>query len=473
MKRLICHGCLWLFVFTCHASALFETEEPRLYSGSIEVPTLGELNMVIGISETDEGTYILLTVPSQGAKNIPLDATYQVDGALSAELPQAGLSFTVKENETQTTLTGHMEQGLTFPIEFTRVDSIPEFTRPQNPVGPFPYSEREVTALHPSGHLIAGTLTTPKGNGPFPCAVLISGSGMQDRDESLMGHKPFLVIADYLTRNGIAVLRFDDRGVGGSVVENDEDITLATSEDFATDVAVMVEAARMHPSIDSKRVGVIGHSEGGLIGPMVAVNDDTLAFVIMLAGPGVAGNELLPVQLAMLAQSNGAEQELIDVVVHESMSLYEMMEVGANDEELREQMALLVAAQCVITEVEISEEDIANAIDQGLETMRSPWMQFFLFYDPAPVLSQITCPVLAMNGTLDVQVSSKQNLPAIEMAMTNAVGALTIVELDGLNHLFQPATSGSVSEYSVIETTFDQGALEKMSEWLMEVTDVD
>ena len=136
-------------------------------------------------------------------------------------------------------------------------------------------------------------------------------------------------------------------------------------------------------------------------------------------------------------------------------------------------MALLVAAQCVITEVEISEEDIANAIDQGLETMRSPWMQFFLFYDPAPVLSQITCPVLAMNGTLDVQVSSKQNLPAIEMAMTNAVGALTIVELDGLNHLFQPATSGSVSEYSVIETTFDQGALEKMSEWLMEVTDVD
>lgn len=469
-KRSACQYVLWLCIVVCQ---VFAVEEARLYTGSIQIPTLGDLGMTLGIQDSDEGTFVLLTVPTQGAKNVPLEATFMEDGSMTASLPQAALTFVLKENAGQTRLTGHMEQGLVFPIDFERVSSLPILNRPQNPIGPFPYKDREVTALHPDGHILAGTLTIPKGRGPFPCAVLISGSGMQDRDESLMGHKPFLVIADYLTRNGIAVLRFDDRGAGGSAVDNPDDLKTVTSEDFATDVAVMVSASRMHPEIDSRRVGVIGHSEGGLIGPMVAVNDGKLAFVVMLAGPGVTGAELLPVQQALLLQSSGVDPALIDSVVNASMSLYELMEAGASEEELRERMVELVEVQFAVEGIEISEELFDSAVDEGLETMTSPWMQFFLFHDPAPVLAQVQCPVLALNGTLDVQVSSSQNLPAIVDAMINAEGELTVIELEGLNHLFQPATTGAVSEYGQIETTFAPFALEEIRDWLLEVTDVD
>jgi uncharacterized protein len=469
LHRLISQCFVWLFLFTCSVSA----DDTRLYSGEIQVPTMGALQMTLGVSETNEGAFLFLTVPTQGAKDIPLEATYTQDGALSAELAQAGLSFVVTENDDFTKLTGEMHQGLVFEIDFDRVVEIAELVRPQNPTEPYPYDSREVTSLHPDGHLLQGTLTIPEGRGPFPCAVLISGSGPQDRDESIMGHKPFLVISDYLTRNGIAVLRYDDRGIGGSRMENIEDLKEDTSEDFATDVGVMIQAARIHPKIDNKRVGVIGHSEGGLIGPMVAAGDPKLAFVVMLAGPGVAGYELLPVQQARLLQSMGADQELIDSVLHASMSLYELMGSDASDEELREQMAELVKIQLSAQGLEVTEEIYEQAINEGLETITLPWMQFFLFHDPAPVLEKIKCPVLAMNGTKDVQVDSVQNLTVIREVKENFDRDITIVELEGLNHLFQLATTGSVADYGQIETTFDTEALEIMTEWIDEVTDVD
>ena len=293
----------WLCVVPCVAQ---EEAQPRLYTGAIEVPTIGELGMSLAISDTDEGMFVFMSVPMQGAENIPLNATYLSTGEISATLRQAGIVFTLKENGDQTELTGKMLQsGFTFTIDFKRVDALPTLNRPQTPTEPFVYSTREVTSLHPEGHLIAGTLTIPGGEGSFPCAVLISGSGQQDRNESLMGHQPFLIIADYLSSNGIAVLRYDDRGVGGSVMKNTEDVLEDTSADFATDAALMVQAARMHPEVDSRRVGVIGHSEGGLIGPMVAINDSKLAFVIMLAGPGIKGLELLPLQQTLLLRAGG------------------------------------------------------------------------------------------------------------------------------------------------------------------------
>lgn len=459
------HCILWFSIFTGNVIA----DEPRLYTGEIPIPTMGPLEMTLGISDTEEGTFILLTVPTQGAKDIPLPATYKQDGSLFAELPQAGLSFVVFENDDHTKLTGEMHQGLVFEIDFTRIQEHTELARPQHPVGPFPYWEYEVTAQHPEGHLLQGTLTIPEGQGPFPCAVLISGSGLQDRDESLMGHKPFLVLADHLSRNGIAVLRYDDRGVGGSVVEDKTTLALATSEDFGSDVAVMVHAVRNHSEIDARRVGVIGHSEGGLIGPMVAVSDSKLAFVVMLAGPGVAGDELLPVQQARLLETADADPKLVDALVHASMTLYEMMEKNAPENVLRVQMKELVAIQFEAQELEVTEELFEQAIDEGIEVMCSPWMQYFLFYDPAPTLAQVACPVLALNGSKDVQVDSNQNLTAIKKVKTESGTDITIIELDGLNHLFQPAITGAVSEYGKIETTFDPEALSIMTAWLEEV----
>ncbi|MFT4593278.1 MAG: pimeloyl-ACP methyl ester carboxylesterase [Phycisphaerales bacterium] len=463
------HCFIWLCLFVCTSFA----DEVRIYTGSIEVPSLGSLEMSLGVAEGDEGTYLLLTVPTQGAQDMPLNATYMEGGVLFAELPQAGLSFEVKENKDQSKLTGVMHQGLDFSIDFVRVEALPTLDRPQNPQAPFPYTEREVTVLHPDNFLLQGTLTIPDGKGPFPCAVMISGSGPQDRDETLMGHKPFLVIADYLSRIGIAVLRYDDRGVGGSVMEDYELLRNATSVDFATDAALMVHAARLHPEIDARRVGVIGHSEGGLIGPMVAVKDEALDFVVMLAGPGVPGDEILLLQQALLLQTAGATEEQVDRVKNASLSMYEMMEAGASDEEVVELMLELVLVQAEIQGIVLDDVKIEDAVDAGLEQMYSPWMQYFLFYDPVPTLTEVDCPILAMNGTLDLQVDANQNLPAIATAVEEAGGDLTIVELENLNHLFQPATTGAISEYGQIEITFDQEALDIMGAWLLEVTDDD
>lgn len=460
---------LWL----CFVIGAASAQETRLYSGVIQIPVMGPMEMTLGISETDAGTFLLLTVPNQGAKDIPLRATYKQDGSLSAELPQAELQFIVFENAELTLLTGTMIQGLEFEIEFERVTTHKEMVRPQLPEAPFPYIEYEVTAQHPEGHVLQGTLTIPEGRGPFPCAILISGSGMQDRDESLMGHKPFLVIADYLSRNGIAVLRYDDRGIGGSVMENIEDITGDTSEDFATDASVMVHAARIHPEIDERRVGVIGHSEGGLIGPMVAIGDPKLAFVIMLAGPGVAGFELLPVQQALILHVSGVDDELIERVINASMSFYELMQANASDEELIEQMTELITVQLLAHEIEVSEELLEQGVEEGISQMTSPWMRFFLYYDPTIALAQVTCPVLALNGTKDLQVDANQNLSAIEAVKSSTGNDITIIELEGLNHLFQPATTGSIAEYAQIEITFDYDTLVLMGNWISEVTDAE
>lgn len=467
--RRMTHCFIWLCLFVCTSVS----DEVRIYTGSIEVPSLGPLEMSLGVAEGDEGTYLLLTVPTQGAQDIPLKATFMQGGMLFAELPQAGLSFEVKENKDQSKLTGVMHQGLDFPIDFVRAEALPTIERPQNPQAPFPYTEREVTVLHPDKFLLQGTLTIPEGKGPFPCAVMISGSGQQDRDETLMGHKPFLIIADYLTRIGIAVLRYDDRGVGGSVMEDYELLRNATSVDFATDAALMVHAARLHPEIDARRVGVIGHSEGGLIGPMVAVEDEALDFVVMLAGPGVPGDEILLLQQALLLQTAGATEEQIDRARNALLSMYEMMEAGAVDEEVVDLIVELALVQTEIQGIALDAASLEEAVDDGIEALYSPWMQYFLFYDPAPTLTEVDCPILAMNGTLDLQVDANQNLPAIATAVEDAGGDLTIIELENLNHLFQPATTGAISEYGQIEITFDQNALNLMGAWLLEVTDDD
>ncbi len=467
--RRISHCFIWLCLFVCTSVA----DEVRIYTGSIEVPTLGPLEMSLGVAEGNEGTYLLLTVPTQGTQDIPLKATFMQGGMLFAELPQAGLSFEVKENKDQSKLTGVMHQGLEFLIDFIRVEELSTLIRPQEPKAPFPYTEREVTVLHPDNFLLQGTLTIPEGKGPFPCAVMISGSGQQDRDETLMGHKPFLVIADYLTRIGIAVLRYDDRGVGGSVMEDYGLLRNATSVDFATDAALMVHAARLHPEIDARRVGVIGHSEGGLIGPMVAVEDSALAFVVMLAGPGVSGDEILLLQQSLILESAGATEEQIDRLKNASLSMYELMEAGAIDEEVVDLMLELVIVQTEIQGITLDDAALEEVMEDGMEQMYSPWMQYFLFYDPAPALTEVDCPILAMNGTLDLQVDANQNLPAIATAVEEAGGDLTIVELENLNHLFQPATTGAISEYGQIEITFDQEALGVMGAWLLEVTDDD
>jgi pimeloyl-ACP methyl ester carboxylesterase len=325
----------------------------------------------------------------------------------------------------------------------------------------------------PAGFTLAGTLTVPPGasaESPVPCAVLISGSGQQDRDETLLGHKPFMVIADRLTRAGIAVFRYDDRGVGES--GGRDQLENATSKDFADDAAAVVEFLKTQPPIDPKRIGLIGHSEGGLIAPMVATMRDDVAFIVLLAGPGVTGREILELQLKLILRAEGQSDEDIVSASKQQKALLDLAVSGASEEEIAERIKTIhdetMAALPASTQPEADEDATLEEVQikAQIQAVNNAWMKFFLTFDPRPTLAKVTCPVLAVNGTLDLQVWHDQNLPEIEKALSGAGADFTIKRYENLNHLFQPARTGGMSEYAASEITFDDAVIHDMIAWI-------
>ena len=318
--------------------------------------------------------------------------------------------------------------------------------KPQEPERPYPYLDEEVTYRNAQDAVtLAGTLTLPPTGGPFPAVILITGSGQEDRDESLFGHRPFLVLADHLTRRGIAVLRVDDRGVGGSI----GDVSQATSEDFARDVLAGVEYLKTRREIDPRRIGLIGHSEGGIIAPLAAVDSNDVAFIILMAGPGVPGDLLLEGQIAALMKADGASQAAIDAVLQEQRRV-----IGIIKSE---------------TDPNRAQESLRNAgySEAQVQAWTTKWFYFFVTHDPRETLRQIPCPVLAINGSLDLQVLASVNLPAIEQALREGGNPdFTVKELPRLNHLFQTAQTGNLGEYAMIEETMSPVALETMATWI-------
>ncbi len=331
------------------------------------------------------------------------------------------------------------------PVRLTWSAEPPKPNRPQTPKTPTPYTSIEVGYDNPKEPVhLAGTLTVPKGKGPFPAALLITGSGLQDRDETLFGHKPFLVLADYLTRRGIAVLRVDDRTMGGST----GDVTRATSADYATDVEAGVQFLRTRPEIDPRRVGLIGHSEGGMIGPMVAAADPTVAYVVLLAGPGLKGDRILELQVAAVLKGQGAPAAMVEAAAARERATLEAAE------------AEFAKAGGAHTASDTPEAKAARA------KLNTPWYRYFITYDPAPTLAKLRCPVLAVSGTLDTQAPVAENTPALKAALADNRDA-KVVELKGLNHLFQPARSGAPVEYYAIDETFAPAALKTVGDWVV------
>ncbi|MCK4351132.1 MAG: alpha/beta fold hydrolase, partial [Candidatus Krumholzibacteria bacterium] len=300
----------------------------------------------------------------------------------------------------------------------------------------------------------------------FPAVLLITGSGAQDRNELIFGHKPFLLIADFLTRAGIAVLRVDDRGVGGST----RGLSPATTADLVQDVLRGVRFLREHPGTDPEKVGLIGHSEGGLIAPMAAAESNEVVFIVMLAGTGVPGMEILLEQTMLITKAAGATQEQLEAQWEAQRHALSLVAAGADSVEIREAVANLIAIQQARQPEgrRLEGETLDDVITGETRKVLQPWFRYFLILDPRTALRSVQVPVLALNGELDLQVPPYQNLPEIEKALKEAGNTdVTIREFPGLNHLFQTTTTGSPAEYAGIEETMSPEVLETIRDWIL------
>lgn len=403
----------------------------------------------------------------QGAKDIPCSSVSFADGKLTIEVGKGVIKYTGKMADGGSRLLGRFEQGpAVLDLELKRVEKASTLNRPQHPKKPYPYEEEQVEFENAAGKFkLAGTLTRPKGDGPFPAIVLVSGSGPQDRDETLLGHKPFLVLADHLTRKGFAVLRYDDRGVGKSGGKHAE----ATSADFATDAYAAVQHLGTRKEVDAKRIGIMGHSEGGLIAPIVAAeHPKDVAFIVLLAGPGVPGDEVLKLQSQVILKAMGVKPEEMKL----SAKLMEAImpaakEPGPATERRKKMEAAAEAYLATLSKDEVKSLG-AGGSKAGVGRLADTWMQYFLTFDPRSTLAKVKCPVLAVYGALDLQVVPDQNVSAIEKALKAAGNErLTTKVFPKLNHLFQTSKSGAPNEYAQIEETFSPDALQFITEWLL------
>lgn len=409
--------------------------------------------------------------PDQGAFGIALDSVTFEKDVLRCEIKRISSVYEGKLDAATRTIVGQWQQGGRSFALTLRPGAASQLSRPQEPKPPYPYLEEEVSYRAAADVTLAGTLTKQKGKGPFAVVLLITGSGPQDRNEELMGHKPFLVLADDLTKRGIAVLRVDDRGVGASTGSRDG----ATSEDFADDALAGVAFLKTRSDIDGRRIGLVGHSEGAMVAALAAVKSKDVAFIAMLAGPGVQGSELLLLQASVISEIAGVpagmrafnretQQRMFAIVQAEKTSQAARARLAAAWEQSKQDAA--ASSQLGENEKRMIAGGDATFQSQ-LEILTSPWMRHFLSYDPAPTLRRVRVPVLAINGSLDLQVPVRQNLPAIEAALKAGGNTnVKVVELRGLNHLFQKATTGSPAEYGKIEQTIDPQALQTIGEWV-------
>jgi pimeloyl-ACP methyl ester carboxylesterase len=432
-----------------------------------------KLRLVVHLTLKDGAWSGTMDSLDQGANGMPINSIIIIDGAtLRFEMAAIGGRYEGTMSDDGQSIKGTWSQGGgSLPLDLKRGDasSMPAPKRPQEPKPPFPYKSEDVTVPGPGGITLAGTLTMPEGKGPFAAVVLVSGSGPQDRDETVFNHKPFLVLADHLTKAGFAVLRMDDRGTGKS----GGSYTTATTDDFAKDAEAAVAFLKSRKEIDRKRVGLVGHSEGGIIAPIVAARNKDVAFIVLMAGVGVPGEQLLIRQSGDILRANGATEMLIQINAKAQRRMFAI--VRSEPDSAAVVAKLNAAADSVAAEIGAMDPTQAEMAKQtmrrGSQMMASPWFRYLLTIDPAATLRTVKVPVLAINGSLDLQVAASENLAAIEKALRDGGNKdVTTKELPGLNHLFQTATTGSPMEYSTIEETFAPAAMNVVSDWLLAKT---
>ncbi len=419
-------------------------------------------------------------VPAQKAKGIPSSKTEVSNNQISIEIKMIGASYLGTLNASSDKMEGTWGQsGMSFPLTMEPLkegQSETVITKPQTPKPPFSYIVKDFVYEGANTHLTYGcTLTYPTQNKQYPLVILITGSGRQDRDETIFDHKPFAVIADYLTKKGFAVLRVDDRGAGKST----GDFSTSTTADFALDVEEHISYAKTLPMVDASKIGLLGHSEGGLIAPMVAARNKSVAFMVLMAGPGIEITELMALQNEMVLKSAGISQQAINAYIPLYKNLMKSIITTDNKD-----AAIVKAKEITKPWVEStdknlvklttnisSDDDMDKFATTMAETLSTKWWKFFAAYNPQPALQKVKCPVLAINGSADIQVPAEANLKGIEQTLKMGGNKhFSTKQFEGLNHLFQKCTKCTVPEYGELETTIEPAVLETIGTWLTGLT---
>lgn len=473
MKDLIC------FLSGAFILLLILNVSGKAQNSSIEGNWLGALEfngikmrLALKVAKDADGALAAsLDSLDQGVNNLKIDAIAQQEKAVRFESKGLGAVFEGNLNEKGDEIAGTFKQGVAaLPLTFKRVAEIPALKRPQEPQKPYPYDEEEVSYENKTENVrLAGTLTLPREKRPVPAVILITGSGAQDRNETVAGHRPFLVLVDYLTRRGVAVLRVDDRGVGGSAAG----APTATSENYAGDVLAGVEYLKTRREINSKQIGLVGHSEGGMIAPIAAKRSKDVAFIVLLAGPGQIGEDLIYTQNSLLQKAGGASSEITAQTNALLKNIFAVLKTEPDNKTAQARVREAISK----FDSDLSETQrktfasVKASVAPQIPLYLSLWFRYFIAYDPRPTLEKVKIPVLAINGENDLQVSAKENLTAIEAALKKGGNKnVTIVSFPKLNHLLQTSETGSPAEYNKIEETIAPQALETIGAWILRQT---
>ena len=455
-----------LFFLAFIFNNLFSQNIIGQWSGVLKIQGT-QLRVVFNVAKTDSGYASTMDSPDQGAKGIPTNKTDFENGTIKINSEKLRMNFEGKL-ENDTIIKGSFVQnGFTFPLNLTRgLVEKAVVKRPQEPQKPYSYYSEDVRFENTKDTVaLYGTLTLPNKDGQFPAVVLISGSGPQNRDEELMGHKPFLVLSDYLTKNGIAVLRYDDRGTAKSKGI----FSKGTSLDFSNDAEAAFNYLLTRKEILPNKIGLMGHSEGGLIAPMIAARNNKVAFIVMLAGTGMSGDQIMLLQQELIARADGAAEADIQKTKTVNKAVFDIVRKNENANNLNSELTTYLKNElekdtALAKSLGMSVDDYINST---LKQITSPWFQYFLKYNPQTALTQVKCPVLAINGEKDLQVPPKENLAAIKKALKKGGNKnFVIKEMPSLNHLFQECKTGSPEEYGEIEQTFSPMALQELLNWI-------
>lgn len=434
------------------------------WQGELEVQGM-KIPLIFNITAEGSNFKSTMDSPKQGAKGIPVAKTSFSNNELFLEATNMNVTYkgTLQNDKIEGLF---IQNKIELPLILTKVTDVTAFIqrRPQTPKAPFDYPTEEVRFENPTDkNTLAGTISLPKDKKDFPIIIMITGSGSQDRNEEIFGHKPFAVIADDFAKKGIATLRLDDRGVGESSKGNDD----ATTASYATDINAAVEFLAKK---GYKNIGLLGHSEGGMIAPMVATSNKKVKFIISMAGPGIAIDQLMAMQIEKGGQLAGENPEKLKLDVEITKKTFQFIKnYKGNDLKSELEKMYLIDFQKYPDSI-MPKENIAIEAKNESEKFTNKWLLYFISFDPANYISKLKIPVLAINGNLDFQVDSKSNLNGFEKSLTKARNKnFKIVEMPGMNHLFQECTTGFVNEYGEIEQTISPKVLLEMSDWVLKL----